>query len=76
MSRRPLRQMVATLREPRAVSLPEACARLGLSIRTGNRLVAEGRFPIPELPQLGVKRHRYSSAVIDEYLLTASTRGW
>jgi len=54
--------------EPRAVYLPEACQRLGFSVRSGKRLVASGRFPIPELPQLGVRRHRFSSVHIDEYL--------
>lgn len=57
-----------------AVKLPEACRRLGFSIRTGERLLAEGRFPVPELPRLGPRtHHRFSSADIDAYLATAST---
>lgn len=62
-----------SLAEPHAVYLPEACRRLGFSLRTGTQLLAEGRFPVPPLPQLGVRRHRFSSADLDRYLLTAST---
>jgi predicted DNA-binding transcriptional regulator AlpA len=77
MSRRALTRAVPVLSEPRALLLPEACRRLGLSLRTGEMLVAAGRFPIPELPQLGIRRHRYSSVHIDEYLrqVHAGARG-
>ena len=51
-----------------AMHLPEACKRLGFSLRTGNRVVAEGRFPIPHLPMCGVRRYRFSSADVDRYL--------
>lgn len=68
MSRRALRQPVATLSEPRALYLAEACQRLGLSLRSGHRLLAEGRFPVPHLPMLNVRRLRFSSVHIEAYL--------
>jgi predicted DNA-binding transcriptional regulator AlpA len=59
------------------VDLAECCRRLGISRRTGERLVAEGRFPIPELPRLGQEtskrpRIRFSTYEIDLYLREAS----
>jgi predicted DNA-binding transcriptional regulator AlpA len=64
--------------ELRAVDLAECCRRLGISRRTGERLIREGRFPIPELPRLGqegsvLPRRTYSTADIDRYLDTAAT---
>lgn len=64
--------------ELRAVSLAECCRRLNISLRTGEQLLSEGRFPIPELPRLGkegskLPRRTYSTAEIDRYLDTAST---
>ena len=53
---------------PHAVSLPEACQLLGLSRRTADRLLAQGRFPIPALPSLGVRKYRFSSVLIETYL--------
>lgn len=56
-----------------AVSLRETCARVGLSYSHGRRLVADGTFPVPELPRLSATaRHRYSTAVIERYLAQAS----
>lgn len=55
-----------------AVSFRICCQRIGISIRTGERLLAEGRFPIPELPRL-TRRHRFSPADIDRYLDRAAT---
>jgi predicted DNA-binding transcriptional regulator AlpA len=59
-----------------AVDLGECCRRLGISRRTGERLVAEGRFPIPELPRLGTGRGRrtYSTYDIELYLRDAPVR--
>lgn len=54
--------------EPRALTLDDVCQRLGFSSRTGRKLVAEGRFPIPALPMVGLRRHRYSSVHVDDYL--------
>lgn len=64
--------------ELRGVDLAECCRRLGISRRTGERLICEGRFPIPELPPLGQEgsrrpRRTYSTADIDRYLDTAAT---
>lgn len=56
----------------RAVGLKVACELLGISVRTGERLLADGRFPIPELPRV-TWRHRFSSADIDRYLEEAAT---
>jgi excisionase family DNA binding protein len=58
---------------PIALSLQDACDRLGISKRTGHVLLAEGRFPVPKLPSLGLRKHRFSSADLDDYLRTAST---
>ena len=59
--------------KPKAVSLREAAARIGLSYQTGRRRVAEGTFPIPELPRTGRSWHRYSERDIDRYLDQAAT---
>lgn len=61
----------------RALTLREACERLAISVRTAERMLALGRFPIPALPHLSLgrqKQHRrFSSADVDEYLTRAST---
>lgn len=57
-----------------AVDLGECCRRLGISRRAGERLLTEGRFPIPELPNLGLRVHRYSTFEIELYLREASVR--
>lgn len=57
----------------KAVSLREAAGRVGMSYRTARRKVAEGTFPVPELPRSGRDWHRYSEADIDRYLNTAAT---
>lgn len=64
--------------ELRAIDLGECCRRIGISRRTGERLVAEGRFPIPELPRLGQEgskrpRRTFSSSDVDDYLWDAAT---
>ena len=52
-----------------AVQLAEACRRLGISQRYGEKLIGEGTFPVPELPRLpGKSRHRFSAQTIAEYL--------
>jgi hypothetical protein len=63
--------------ELRAVDFAECCRRIGISRRTGDRLVREGRFPIPALPGLGQEgstrpRRTYSTYEIDLYLREAS----
>jgi predicted DNA-binding transcriptional regulator AlpA len=55
-----------------AVSFRVCCQLLGLSVRTGERLLAQGRFPIPELPRL-THRRTFSQADIDRYLDQAAT---
>jgi len=57
----------------RAVSLREAAERCGMSYRTARRRVAEGTFPVPELPRRGREWHRYSELDIDRYLASAAT---
>ena len=62
------------IEKDRAVGLAETCARLGFSRRNGERLIAEGRFPIPSVPAIvgqSKPRHRYSEKLIDEYLRNA-----
>jgi hypothetical protein len=64
------------VRAAKAVSLAITCDRLGISKRTGERLLRDGRFPIPELPRLLKAKgspHRFSTLDIDQYLMTAST---
>lgn len=59
--------------KPKAVSLREACSRLGMSVSTGRKRATEGTFPIPPLPRHGREWWRYSEYDIDAYLRTAST---
>jgi predicted DNA-binding transcriptional regulator AlpA len=56
----------------RVVGLVECCALLGISRRTANRLLAQGTFPIPEMPRI-TNRHRFSTLDIDWYINHAST---
>lgn len=57
-----------------AISFKACCDRLGVSYRTGERMLADGTFPIPELPRRAPKSpHRYSTVDIDAYLATAAT---
>ena len=77
-----LLETLRELLEPyHAVDLAECCRRLGISLRMGERLVAAGKFPIPELPDLpgrlpgaaGRRVHRtFSTYEIDAYLRDAS----
>lgn len=59
--------------KPKAVSLREACTRLGFSLSTGRRKATDGTFPIPALPRHGREWHRFSEYDIDRYLQSAST---
>lgn len=62
-----------TVQPSMAVDLGEACRRLGLSKRTGRRLVSIGKFPIPALPRPMPGMHlRFSTFEIERYLQTAS----
>jgi hypothetical protein len=59
-----------------AVGFKQCCELIGLSVRTGERLIATGRFPVPELPRAVNKRgskHRFSTADINRYLDRAAT---
>lgn len=59
---------------PKAVSFRVCCDLVGLSYRSGERLMAEGRFPVPELPRLNPRgHHRFSTSDIDDYLERAAT---
>ena len=58
-----------------AVSLREACRRIGISYSYGLKLAMVGKFPLPSLPRLSKRGHfRFSPSVIDAYLSEASTR--
>lgn len=59
--------------KPRAVSLREACERLGFSISTGRRKATDGTFPVPLLPRHGREWHRVSEYDIEKYLRSAAT---
>lgn len=57
----------------KAVGLRVACQRLGIGYRTGQRLIAEGKFPIPYLRRRGTTAHyRFSTHEIDLYLTASS----
>jgi hypothetical protein len=58
------------------VGLRQCCELIGLPVRTGERRIATGRFPVPELPRAVNKRgskHRFSTADINRYLDRAAT---
>lgn len=58
----------------KAVSLRVACDRLGLGYRTGQRLIADGKFPIPYLQRhSGTAHYRFSEYDIESYLQDNST---
>jgi hypothetical protein len=57
----------------KAVSFTVCCGLLGISIRTGQRRLADGTFPVPSLPRLRARSHyKFSSVEIDRYLSEAS----
>lgn len=60
---------------PRAVGLPEAAKRLGVSYSHARHLIAEGTFPVPALPRQGRAWHRFSEIDINRYLADASPDG-
>ena len=65
--------MTPTYREPiKAVTLREACERLSINYRTGQRYIAQGTFPIPHLPRRGRQHLRFSEAQIDAHLAAIS----
>ncbi len=56
-----------------AVSLLVCCGRIGISVRTGKRRLADGMFPVPSLPRLTARgHHKFSTVEIDRYLSEAS----
>ena len=59
----------------RAVDLRTCCDLIGLSVRTGERRLAEGRFQIPHLPRAARRGspYRFSTYDIEWYLQNAST---
>lgn len=59
-----------------AVGLVDCAALIGWSVRTAERALAEGTFPVPHLPRRRRQRgspYRFSSYEIDRYLQDAST---
>src|SRR5687767_1048002 len=73
-SRRPKSATEGLMSVSRGVRLPEACRRLGFSVRTGRRRLADGTFPIPYLPRVGQSAYIFSTVLIDEYLADESTK--
>lgn len=68
------RQVASHRGEVVAVGLREASRRIGIGYSTAQRLISEGRFPIPALPRLSARsHHRFSTSDIEAYLLEAST---
>ena len=57
-----------------AITLREACRRLSISYRTGQRYVAEGKFPIPHLPRRGRQHLRFSEDEVNFHLTALATR--
>lgn len=58
--------------KPRAVGLPEAAKRVGISYSHARHLIAEGTFPVPALPRRGRSWHKFSEQDIDRYLSSAT----
>ena len=52
--------------------IEQLAERLGMSVRTINRRLRAGAFPIPELPRLDHRR-RWSPAVVQHWIDTAAT---
>jgi predicted DNA-binding transcriptional regulator AlpA len=67
----PLRMAKITRDGREVIGLAECCHRIGISVRTGEKLIADGRFPIPELPRI-TRTHRFAAREIDLYLEHAS----
>ena len=60
----------------RALRLDATCLLIGVSRRTGERWLSEGKFPVPMLPRREAKRgspYRFSTADIRRYLEESST---
>lgn len=56
----------------RAIGLKEACQLLGYCHRHGQRLIANGTFPVPELPWRGGRtHHKFSLKDVESYLASA-----
>lgn len=56
-----------------AVGLPEAARRLGLSYSWARQLMAEGKFPIPELRRISSRAwHRFAVKDIEAYLASST----
>ena len=59
--------------KPKAIGLPEVCERLGISYSHARHLIAEGRFPVPELKRISARAwHRFSEADVERYLASAT----
>lgn len=62
--------------QSQGISLRACCARIGLSYGYGRQLVADGKFPVPEIQRLSRRSwHRYSTVEIEHYLRTSSLAG-
>lgn len=59
--------------KPRAISLKDAAARLGMSYGTARNRMAAGTFPIPHLPRIGRSWIKFSERDLDRYLDSAAT---
>lgn len=63
---------VATLYGRPTLSLAQAAHALGISRRTAERELAEGRFPVPHLPRTGRQPYRFTAHALDRYLRRVS----
>lgn len=54
------------------LTLAETARQLGISPRHAQRLMADGRFPVPPLPRMGREPWRFSAHSIDRYVRRAS----
>ena len=59
----------------KAITLREACERLSIGYRTGQRWVSEGKFPIPALPRRGRQHLRFSEAEVNLHLAPIAEQG-
>lgn len=59
---------------PQILFIADLADRLGMSVRTIDRRLRAGAFPIPELPRLD-QRRRWSSVDVNHFIATGATEG-
>ncbi len=52
---------------PLTLGLRDTCQKLGISLRTGHRLLRAGAFPLPEVVGLSA-HHRFSVEAVEQFV--------